>query len=300
MSGKYKMRSVVRQTGFSPALLRAWEQRYNLLEPERTDSGHRLYSERDVEILRAVKNQLAAGRSIGEIARQGVDALITTKVSEATRVPADARDLTDALVAGAVELDSAKIERALDRAFMLVSPPLVIHEVIQPAARRIGELWAAGVCTVAGEHLFSAFAIKRLRHLLEVSNVRAGAAAKTLTACFPDELHELGAVALSYMLVQAGASVTCLGAALPFDDLRRACLQLKPRAVFLSVTRSKIYEQYRDDLAALVPELRTDLLVVGGPGVTPGDDVLVEAGVKIIPPEAIQIEILAKLLAPLR
>ncbi len=40
----YKMGTLARITGLAPVLLRAWERRYGLLAPERTEGGHRMYT----------------------------------------------------------------------------------------------------------------------------------------------------------------------------------------------------------------------------------------------------------------
>ena len=50
----YPMRTVVRLTGVGPHKLRFWEERYGLIAPSRTDSGHRLYSKRDLEQIKAI------------------------------------------------------------------------------------------------------------------------------------------------------------------------------------------------------------------------------------------------------
>ena len=71
----YKMSTVSEITGFSPTLLRAWERRYEFLKPSRLPGGHRVYSEEDLRLLKRVKDLLESGRSIGEVASMGRDAI---------------------------------------------------------------------------------------------------------------------------------------------------------------------------------------------------------------------------------
>ena len=61
----YNLKAVVRQTGLKPDTLRAWERRYGLPNPQRTDSGHRLYSQYDVEIIKWLTERQEEGLSIG-------------------------------------------------------------------------------------------------------------------------------------------------------------------------------------------------------------------------------------------
>src|SRR5512135_2457059 len=59
------MKTVVQQTGITPTTLRAWERRYGILQPDRSDGGYRLYSEQDIALLRWLKSQVEAGVNIG-------------------------------------------------------------------------------------------------------------------------------------------------------------------------------------------------------------------------------------------
>ncbi len=60
----YTIKTVVQQTGITPATLRAWERRYGMFSPGRSEGGYRLYSERDIAILRWLKGQVDAGVAI--------------------------------------------------------------------------------------------------------------------------------------------------------------------------------------------------------------------------------------------
>ncbi|MCD8548048.1 MAG: MerR family transcriptional regulator, partial [Aeromonadaceae bacterium] len=63
----YPIREVARLTGVNPVTLRAWQRRYGLVEPARTDKGHRLYSEQDVALIRRILAWLELGVSIGQV-----------------------------------------------------------------------------------------------------------------------------------------------------------------------------------------------------------------------------------------
>ena len=64
---KYPIREVSLLTGVNPVTLRAWQRRYGLIKPARTDSGHRLYSEQDIELIRQILAWLDKGVSIGQV-----------------------------------------------------------------------------------------------------------------------------------------------------------------------------------------------------------------------------------------
>ncbi|MGD8857690.1 MAG: MerR family transcriptional regulator, partial [Chloroflexota bacterium] len=60
----FNMKAVVQETGIRPDTLRAWERRYDLPTPERTEGGHRIYSQRDVDTLKWLMVRQEEGLSI--------------------------------------------------------------------------------------------------------------------------------------------------------------------------------------------------------------------------------------------
>lgn len=300
--GRYKMGTLSRLTGFKPELLRAWQRRFDLFEPERTDGGHRLYTEDDLRVALLVRDKLSSGRAIGEVVRPGRSSLLDEarrrlpgvdppEAAPARAAPAgmpstglkDLQAARDAIVQGAVSIDPQSIRQALDRAFALGSPDQVIDEVLKPAAHRIGELWHRGMCTVAGEHLAASMIRERLIRLVEWASPPVGQAApEVVCACLPDEFHENGALVVAYRLARAGWRVTWLGAALPLEDLEEAVKSRSPKAVWLSVTLSSHFEAARDELLGFAERWRGQLeLSVGGQGVPRTDVELEAAGVRL-------------------
>src|SRR2546421_3621117 len=62
----FNTKAVVQQTGITAPTLRAWERRYTILSPERGQNDYRLYSERDIAIIRWLKKRLDAGMAISQ------------------------------------------------------------------------------------------------------------------------------------------------------------------------------------------------------------------------------------------
>ncbi len=64
----YAIRDVAEITGVKPVTLRAWQRRYNLIQPQRTEKGHRLYRQQDLDTIREVQSWLAKGGiAIGKV-----------------------------------------------------------------------------------------------------------------------------------------------------------------------------------------------------------------------------------------
>jgi DNA-binding transcriptional MerR regulator len=290
--GRYKMGTIARMTGFSPALLRAWERRHEILIPERTPSGHRLYTDKDLQALHRVRVLLEQGRSIGEIAHAGRSALLASAPEPSTvggidETPASSTGATGSLsdrlceqiVAAAVAIDGRGIASALDQAFATLSPMVAIETVIGKAAAEIGRLWAEGKCGIAGEHLASALFRSRLLRLLEAGQQDEDFAPLALTACFPDEQHDVGAIVSSYRLTQLGYRISYLGPDLPFEEVERAMVSLKPACVFLSVGREVLLHAHKHHVIRLLKRFGDQArIVIGGQGVVNADKDIERAG----------------------
>ncbi len=63
----YAIREVAELTGVKPVTLRAWQRRYNLVQPQRTEKGHRLFSQENIETIHEIQGWLAKGVSIGKV-----------------------------------------------------------------------------------------------------------------------------------------------------------------------------------------------------------------------------------------
>ncbi len=266
--GPFKMGTIARLSGFSPEVLRAWERRYGFLGPARGAGGQRLYDDEDLRLLVRVRELLDEGRSIGEIAQLGRERLLQSTngragfsppgIGPADAGPSVGRQTTqttawcERVVDAAIAMDSATLSSALDEAFAAAGPERTIHDVIEAAARQIGDLWRAGACSVASEHLASDIFTHRVRRMFEDAQPAAKGAPRIVAACFPDEHHQLGLLILAWHLARRGFRVDYLGPSFPLSNLEQACEAASPHAVLLSVARKVTYRRHRDELAALV------------------------------------------------
>ena len=271
MNGPYKIGTIARLTGFSPALLRAWERRFGLMSPDRGSGRQRVYGEDDLALIRRVRTLIDEGRTIGEIAQLGRHSLLAgAAVPDAVVASAGAEDLRQRIVAAALSLDARGVADALDQAFAVMAAERAVSDVIEPAAVEIGDLWKAGRCSVASEHLISDLFMHRLGRLLDAAQPPGAEAPRVVAACFPDEDHQLGLRIVAWHLARHGLRVTYLGAAMPLEDLARACRKSRAQAILLSVTRQSLFKRYQHDVIKLLPGSSADLLFIGGQGVPPG------------------------------
>lgn len=284
------MKAVTRRTGIAAATLRAWERRYSALSPQRSDGNYRLYSERDIAVLKWLQAQLDAGLSIsravallerlkmrdssrGSAHKPPADVAepITEPAESAVVVPADSaasnwENLSVALYQALIEMDEQSAGIVLAEAFALYQVDQVCLEVMIPVMRRIGEAWHSGAISVVNEHFASAYLHGRLLGIF--SSYIAVTGPLVLVGTAPGELHELGSLIFAILLRRRGLNVRFVGTNVPLVDLVRTIEQLRPRAVALAATLIETAHQLRGLPAQFSQSYPDMLLVLGGQGFT--------------------------------
>jgi MerR family transcriptional regulator, light-induced transcriptional regulator len=243
---------VARRTGVSPELLRAWERRYELLRPERTPTGYRLYSDEDVARVLRMQDLLRSGLAAAEAARQASDG---APAPTTPPLAVNAGRLTDALA----RFDDAAAHDALDQLLSEFTGTAVLEHVVLPLLRDLGERWARGDASVAEEHFASSLLRGRLLGLARGWD--RGGGPRAVLACAPGELHELGLIAFGIALRAQGWRITYLGADTPSETLATAVAAVAPAAV---VVVALDRERLADDEGVLATVGRVAPLWIAG------------------------------------
>ncbi|WP_319781627.1 MerR family transcriptional regulator [Oceanisphaera sp. IT1-181] len=129
----YPIRDVARLTGINPVTLRAWQRRYGLLKPARTEKGHRLYSEDDVSTIRHILHWLEQGVSIGQ-----VKGLLNTPSPEASG--SNWQQAQAQLLDSSLALNLGRLEAELLELASLYPAELVLRKVIEPWLMALAQL----------------------------------------------------------------------------------------------------------------------------------------------------------------
>jgi methanogenic corrinoid protein MtbC1 len=232
----FNTKAVARETGVPADTFRAWERRYGVPRPQRTAGGHRLYSERDIAIIRWLRDRTDDGVNISHAVMLLANTLADPALEEAIASNARAIDLLiEEFVLALVEFDLMHSERVLSEAFALYPFEQVLLELIQPTMIEIGERWHRGEINVSVEHFATQFVRRKLAGLMNVFE-GSGHRSTIIVACAPGELHDVGPLMLSLFLVRRGWNVVYLGPQVPLADLIETVRAIKPALVCLSAS----------------------------------------------------------------
>jgi len=261
--GYLRIGQLAKRTGVSPELLRAWEQRYGLLQPTRTTGGFRLYSAADEARVQRMQSLVSGGLAAAQAARlvlSGGEPAPPTTSPAATTLEGAAGNLTASLD----QLDEQGANAALDRLLAAYTVETVLQEVILPYLHRLGDRWAAGEVSVAQEHFASNLLRGRLLGLAQGWGQGRGPAA--VLACVPGEHHELGLLAFGVALRRRGWRITYLGTDSPIGAVADISRSLAPAVVVLLGMRPEGFLDHAPEIERLARQVP---VVIAGPGATP-------------------------------
>lgn len=230
--GRYRIGELSHRTGVSPELLRAWERRYGLMQPERSGGGFRLYSPADEARVRRMQQHLAQGIAAAEAARLALETP-AGEASQAGTMEEIAAQLTRALE----DFDEAGGNRALDAALASFSLDSVIGGLLVPYLHELGERWERGEVTIAQEHFASN--VIRARLLALGRDWGSGYGPRALLACPGGELHDLGLLLFGLALGRRGWRITFLGADTPLSTILWTATQVNPDAIVIAISDAR-------------------------------------------------------------
>ena len=240
------------RSGLSVHVIRIWEKRYGAVQPRRTGTNRRLYSESDIERLNLLRRATEAGHNIGNVATLSTDDLRSLVGAAALlRDPVDtespAQRLHDACLQAVRKFDGRELDEQLRNALVTLGHQGLLRQVAAPLAHSIGELWRSGDVTAAHEHFLTASLKVFLGNL--AGQFAASAIAPAIVIATPaGQLHELGAVMINAAAAQVGWRATYLGASLPAAEIAGAVVKIGAIAVAISIV-------YPDDDPHLAQEL---------------------------------------------
>ncbi|MGR5231298.1 MerR family transcriptional regulator [Vibrio rotiferianus] len=197
----YAIRDVSELTGVKPVTLRAWQRRYNLIQPKRTDKGHRLYRQQDLDIIREIQGWLAKGVAIGK-----VKGLLGQESDVDLGTDIERLEETEALLKALSELNRGKTETLLSSVLKEYPLNIVIEQLIYPVFEALDLVKVSLRSLQLG--LFQACLITRLALVVDSEN-KAASKGKCLLVSF-EQVRESESWVQAAILCEQGYHITLI------------------------------------------------------------------------------------------
>jgi len=261
-AAKLRIGELSYRVGVSADVLRAWEKRYGVLRPSRTEAGYRLYSERDEWRVRLMQQKLWTGLSTAEAARE------VQRLDSDSELPDGSLEtpleLGERIGAALEAFDEDTAHELFDRLLGLHGVERAIRDALLPYLRELGARWMRKEVTVAQEHFASRMIEGRLLTLARGWN--RGPGRRAVLACPTGEQHTIPLVCFGLVLRNRGWRNVYLGADTPASTVDMAADTIAADMVVMAAVSPDRFAAIARDLLALS---RRRALALAGAGATP-------------------------------
>ncbi len=232
----YSIKDLEHLSGIKAHTLRIWEQRYNIINPKRTDTNIRTYDDQDLKLVLNISLLKDHGYKISEIAKLSLDELSKEVISISDK-QLNYPDQIHALTIAMIDIDEDRFERIMSTNILQFGFENTMINIIYPFLSRIGTLWLTGSIGPAQEHFITNLIRQKMIVAIDGQVVKSTANSKKYVLYLPEgEMHEMGLLFANYILRARNNKVIYLGQSLPFTELQFVCDLHKPDHIFTAIT----------------------------------------------------------------
>ena len=236
---------VSKRTGLTKDVIRIWERRYHAVNPERDESGRRLYTEADLYKLMLLKQAVDGGRRISDVVNLTDEQIrnlvkaddLSHQIYNAIPVENNlesAQDFLSGSLNAVMVMDSSGLIEILSKAEIQLGRFRLRSEVIVPLINKIGDNWSNGSLRISAEHLASAVIKAFISEQWSKRQFPPNAPIIVITTP-SGQIHELGAQLAAEVAVENGWQPIYLGPNLPAEEIAAVALKRQAKAIALSI-----------------------------------------------------------------
>ena len=215
----YSIKDLEHLSGIKAHTLRMWEQRYQFINPKRTDTNIRFYDDDDLKLILNIALLKDNGYKISKIAQMSQEER-QREVMRLTERNHKFPDQMHALTLAMVDLDEDRFEKIMATNILKLGFENTMLKIVYPFLTKIGALWQTGAINPAQEHFISNLIRQKLIVAIDGQFEHKGDEANKFLLFLPEgELHELSLLFASYLIKSRKHKVIYLGQSLPFAGL---------------------------------------------------------------------------------
>lgn len=261
--GKYSIKELEQLSGIKAHTIRIWEKRHRLVEPKRTPTNIRYYSDEDLKKIINVSLLNTHGVKISKIVDLSAEE-INQKVAELSEAKDSIEIYIDQMVLAMIDMEEEQFERILANLILKFGFERAIIEIVYPFLEKIGVLWLTNNISPAQEHFVSHLIRQKLIVAIDGLPLAPKTSKRVLLYLPENELHELGLLFYHYISKKEGFRTYYLGQSVPYNDLKSVVEAHQPTIIvssFTTVPQTNSVDAYLNRLATDFSEIT--LLVSG-------------------------------------
>lgn len=261
--GNYSIKELEQLSGIKAHTIRIWEKRYEIIQPRRTNTNIRFYSDEDLKKIINVSLLNANGIRISKIAEMS-DNEISQKILEISKTDGDNAIHINQLTVAMVDLDEEKFEEGLSGSFLRYNFEQTMTEIVYPFLEKIGILWQTDKITPGQEHFISNLIRQKMFAAIDALPLPPATRPKVLLFLPEGELHEIGLLFYHYLARKAGYRTIYLGQTVPHADVKQVCAFHHPAVIITCLTTAIAGSSIQDYLNQLEKDFPCNKILVSG------------------------------------
>jgi DNA-binding transcriptional MerR regulator len=215
----YSIKELENLSGIKAHTIRIWEKRYGLIDPHRTNTNIRYYTDEDLKKILNVAVLNRHGIKISNIARLS-DLELKEEIIRVSSSSHSHSTLIDSLVIAMIDLDEYKLEAIIDKSIAKIGLKSTMVDVLYPFLAKVGILWLSGDVYPAQEHLTANLIRQKIIGATDRLSSTFNPKGKKFLLLLPEgEWHEIALLFAQYLIKEANHEVLYLGQSVPYKDV---------------------------------------------------------------------------------
>ncbi len=255
-------------SGINVHSIRAWEKRYNALQPHRSEGNTRYYNGSQLRRLLNIASLMNSDYKISELCAFSDSELygLMNELFLQNKTIDNDEFWVSQVVSSALEYNEVLFDKVFSKSIKQYGLEVTYLKVIYPALQRLGIMWSADKIAPAQEHFISNLIKQKFNSSINELPINSNSKKHWLLFLPENEFHENGLLMANYLVRNAGQRTTYLGTNVPFDSLKNVVEKLKPSSLLFFLV-SKNDEQYDKELIRLILKMfpRQKIFVAADP-----------------------------------
>ncbi|MFT4849996.1 MAG: methanogenic corrinoid protein MtbC1 [Sediminicola sp.] len=267
MNSRYSIKDLEKLSGIKAHTLRAWEHRYNLIEPFRTETNIRYYGDDHLKKILNIAVLVKSGMRISKVADFSVEE-IRAAVIDAGRYQGNYESQINAFKIAMLDYDEYLFDSVFNKCLIQFGTEETLSKILGKFILEIGFLWQAGAINVSNEHFISSLVKQKLFAIIDQTMLpQVTTSSKSYVLYLPaDELHELGLLYVYYYLKKLGHRVIYLGQSVPLQYLKEVSERTKVYqfvSIFTTTPHADDLNSYFDKIGEMFNEEEFSFFLTG-------------------------------------
>jgi len=258
--GQYSIQDLAQLSGIKAHTIRIWEKRYSIINPKRTPTNIRYYSDSDLRRILNISILNNSGLKVSKIAQLGHDEIAkqVSLVADNDQYLSNEKNI-DQLIMSMIDLDEVVFNKVISGVSDTLGFEKAMTTIVYPFMTKIGVLWQTGNINPAQEHFISNLIRQKIIIAIDEISIASPAKDAPLALLFlpENELHELGLLFAQYLAKKANYRTIYLGQKMPYQDLLTVRDIYTPDILItylINPLKENQRQQYVDQLAADFPQ----------------------------------------------